>query len=76
MNVRNDIICPTGTIDSGYTGSVAVKLYNLGDSDFRINAGDKIAQLVIQPIADVEMCLVDKLEETERGDNGFGSTGR
>lgn len=76
LNVRHDIICPTGTVDSGYTGSIAVKLYNLGESEFRVNAGDKIAQLVIQPIADVEMQLVDELGETERGDNGFGSTGR
>lgn len=76
LNVRHDIICPTGTVDSGYTGSIAVKLYNLGESEFRVNAGDKIAQLVIQPIADAEMHLVDALGETERGDNGFGSTGR
>ena len=76
LNVRHDIICPTGTVDSGYTGSIKVKLYNLGEKEFRVNAGDKIAQLVIQPIADVHMFLVDKLDETERGDNGFGSTGR
>lgn len=76
LNVRHDIICPTGTVDSGYTGSIAVKLYNLGEFEFRVNAGDKIAQLVIQPIADAEMHLVDALGETERGDNGFGSTGR
>lgn len=76
LNVRHDIICPTGTVDSGYTGSIKVKLYNLGEKEFRVNAGDKIAQLVIQPIADVHMFLVDELDETERGDNGFGSTGR
>ena len=76
LNVRHGIICPTGTIDSGYTGSIKVKLYNLGGSPYKIYKADKIAQLIIQPIADTELVQVDRLEETERGNNGFGSTGR
>ena len=76
LNVRYGIICPTGTIDSGYTGSIKVKLYNLGSFVYAFRKGDKIAQLIIQPIADTELVQVDSLDETERGDNGFGSSGR
>ena len=77
LNFGKGIICPTGTIDSGYTRSIKVKLYNLVDYvSYKIRKGDKIAQLIIQPIADTELVQVDRLEETERGNNGFGSTGR
>lgn len=76
LNINHHIICPTGTVDSGFTGSIRVKLYNLGDSDYMIHAGDKIAQLVIQPLVDCELVQVESLEDTERGSNGFGSTGR
>ena len=76
LNIKHSVICPTGTIDSGYTGSIKVKLYNLSEAPYAIHKGDRIAQLIIQPIADTELVEVDSLEETERGDNGFGSTGR
>lgn len=66
----------TGTVDVGYTGSVKVKLYNHSDFDYRVKAGDKISQLVITPILTPTLKLVDSLEDTERGDNGFGSSGR
>ena len=75
LNVRYDII-GEGVIDCGYTGSIRVKLYNLGDCVKVFNKGDKIIQLVILPIPEVNLIQVDKLEDTERGDNGFGSTGR
>ena len=65
-----------GTIDSHYTGSIKVKLFNTSAKEFKINAGDKIAQLVIVPCLLPELELVDELEETDRGDGGFGSTGR
>lgn len=65
-----------GTIDSGYTGSIKVKLFNTSPKDYKINAGDKIAQLVIVPCLLPDLELVDHLEETDRGDGGFGSTGR
>ncbi len=64
-----------GVIDMGYTGSIRVKLYNDSDEDYIVHAGDKISQLVILPILTPELELVEKLEETERGDGGFGSTG-
>lgn len=75
LNVLHDIV-GEGVIDSGYTGSIRVKLYNNGVCDYKFNAGDKISQLVILPIFTPELELVDELEDTERGDNGFGSTGR
>ena len=75
LNVKHGIISD-GLIDVGYTGSIRVKLYNLSDEDYRVSAGDKITQLVIKPIIIPELNVVDSFEETERGSNGFGSTGR
>ena len=75
LNVKHDIV-GEGVIDSGYTGSIRVKLYNHGSGSYMIEVGDKISQLVILPIITPELELVTVLEETERGCNGFGSTGR
>lgn len=75
LNVRDDII-GEGVIDSGYTGSIKVKLYNLGGNTKIFKRGDKIIQLVIMPIITPELEEVDEFEDTDRGDNGFGSTGR
>ena len=65
-----------GVIDSGYTGSIRVKLYNHGRCAVSISRFQKISQLVILPIATPELLLVDEFPETERGDGGFGSTGK
>ncbi len=65
-----------GVIDAHYTGSIAVKLYNHTHHEYQFKAGDKIAQLVIVPCLLPELEQVGSLEETDRGDNGFGSTGR
>ena len=73
LNVKHGITS-TGLIDEGYTGEIVVKLYNRGD-DYLVCAGDKISQLLILPVVYTDLVLVDKLEETERGDAGFGSTG-
>ncbi len=76
LNVRYGITSE-GVIDVGYTGSIRVKLYNNSGRDYTVNAGDKISQLVILPLADVgELELVESLEEKGRGTNGFGSTGK
>ena len=76
LNVKHNITCE-GVIDAGYTGSIVAKLYNNGDEDYHFKAGDKITQLVIMPVyIPNELQLVDNFEETERGDNGFGSSGR
>lgn len=75
LNVKHDIV-GEGVIDSGYTGSIRAKLYNHGEESYMIEKGDKISQLVILPIETPEIELVNDLKDTERGDNGFGSTGR
>lgn len=75
LNVNKDITS-TGLIDEGYTGSIRVKLYNHGNMANWLMKGDKISQLVIVPVLYENIELVDELEETERGDNGFGSSGR
>ena len=75
LNVKHGITSE-GVIDCGYTGSIRVKLYNNHFEPFCIERGDKITQLVILPILTPEIEVVESLEETERGDNGFGSTGK
>lgn len=69
-------IITSGTIDEGYTGSIVVALSNLSDEDYVVERGDKIAQLVITPVLRPSLFVVDALAETERGNGGFGSTGR
>ena len=75
LNMRYSIL-GEGVIDSGYTGSIVVKLYNHGNYDKVFRAGDKITQLVILPYVYGIPVEVDTLEETDRGDAGFGSSGR
>lgn len=70
------IFVPTGTIDSGYRGEVGVVVHNASTWTTRIEAGQRIAQLVIAPVARCEVEEVEALTETERGAGGFGSTGR
>ena len=65
-----------GTIDSDYRGEVQVILINLGAEDFVIRRGDRIAQMVVAPVAQADWSEVDSLDETARGAGGFGSTGR
>jgi dUTP pyrophosphatase len=65
-----------GTIDSDYRGEVKVILMNLGDEPFKVNVGDRIAQLVISPVVHAEITEVEELSSTERNDGGFGHTGR
>lgn len=66
-----------GVIDSGFTGEIKVPLYNTSDVEIRdIDKYERIAQLVIVPLADVSIEIVDELEDTERGNSGFGSTGK
>ena len=75
LNVNYNIVSCGGTIDEGYTGSIRVKLYNLGDKPYMIRARQKICQLVIMPCLQPELEVVDRLEDTERGEKGFGSSG-
>ena len=75
LNVNHGITSE-GVIDCGYTGSIVVKLYNHSGYDYTVNKGDKISQLVILPIITPELEFVSALEATERGNGGFGSTGK
>ena len=76
LNVNHNIVSCGGVVDEGFTGSIRVKLYNLGHEAYTFYPGDKIAQLVIMPYLAPELELVDELDETERGSRGFGSSGR
>ena len=69
-------ITSDGVVDVGYTGSIKVKLYNHSSKDYAIVRGDKITQLVVVKIETPKLEITEELEETERGDNGFGSTGK
>jgi dUTP pyrophosphatase len=77
LALRNGIVLPNapGTIDSDYRGEVQVILWNAGPEPFTIARGDRIAQLVVSPIVQVALEEGD-LDETPRGEAGFGSTGR
>jgi dUTP pyrophosphatase len=77
LALKHGITClnTPGTIDSDYRGEVKVILANLGDEDFVINTGDRIAQIVVAPVTKGIMIEVDALDDTERGTGGFGSTG-
>jgi dUTP pyrophosphatase len=65
-----------GTIDSDYRGEVQVLLANLGSDAYVVNPGDRIAQLVIAPVVTAQLEEADSLEDSQRGDGGFGHTGR
>ena len=69
-------IITDGTVDAGYTGSIRVKLFNMSRCAVSIVKGQKIAQIVIKKILTPALEVVDRLEDTERGENGFGSTGK
>lgn len=76
MNVNHGIQS-VGLIDSGYHGDIIVKLYNHSDKPYTVFKGDKISQILILPIPIAELEKVDEFDEdTERGDKGFGSTGK
>lgn len=75
LNVKHNITSD-GVVDIGYNGSIVVKLYNHGDTDYVVEKGDKISQLCIVPILPVRLELVDELVGGERGNNGFGSSGK
>lgn len=68
-----------GVIDAGYTGSIVIKLYNNSDIAYTVNKGDKISQIVFLYIPNVDFLEVDSLDyfkDSDRGENGFGSSGK
>lgn len=76
LNVKHSVVSCGGVIDSDYRGSIVVKLYNFGTEPYTVHKGDRIAQLIIQSCLLPELELVSHLDETERGNGGFGSTGK
>lgn len=75
LNVNSDIVSE-GVIDQGYTGEIVVKLYNHGDEPHEFHAGDKVTQLVVMPVEFPTYVQADEIGGGERGDAGFGSSGR
>ena len=75
LNTHHGLRCE-GVVDAGYTGSIKVTMYNDSHSPYIFAPGDKVTQIVILPVPETKLMQVDSLEETERGSNGFGSSGR
>ena len=75
LNLDHGIV-GEGVIDEGFTGEIRVKLYNLSDKPYHFDAGDKIIQLVVLPVYYPEIRQAEVLRGGERGENGYGSTGR
>lgn len=78
LALKYGIIIPNspGTIDADYRGEVKVIIWNSGKDDFVIKRGDRIAQLVLVPVTKAEFLVVSSVDETARGEGGFGSTGK
>lgn len=76
LNISKDIVSLGGVIDEGFSGEILVKLYNMGDRNYKFKRGMKIVQLLVIPCQYVDVEVVDELfMDTERGSSGFGSTG-
>ena len=78
LALRHGVTLPNspGTIDADYRGEIGVILMNLGQEPFVVEPGDRIAQMVVAPVTRVAWSEVEELDATERGEGGFGSTGR
>ena len=75
LNIKHGITT-TGVIDEGFTGDIVVKMINHGNNDIHFNRGDKISQIVIMPVLYPDFEQVDEISGGDRGDGGYGSTGR
>ena len=75
LNKGITVINSPGTIDADYRGEIGVILINLSDSSFQINSGDRIAQMIIAKHETISWRVVEKLDKSDRGNKGFGSTG-
>ena len=78
MSIKHGItlINCVGTIDEDYRGELCVPVVNLSNKEFTINNGDRIAQMIISPVTKADIEVVQELSKTQRGEGGFGSTGR
>ena len=75
LSVKKGIDVLAGVVDSGYRGEIMVCLYNTSDEDVEIKRGDRIAQIIFQEVPVISLLLREELETSQRGSNGFGSTG-
>jgi deoxyuridine 5'-triphosphate nucleotidohydrolase len=75
LSVKKGIDVLAGVVDSGYRGEVMVCLYNTSDEDVEVSRGDRIAQIIFQEVPLVSLIESEELETSQRGSNGFGSTG-
>ena len=75
LNKGITVMNSPGTIDADYRGEIGVILINLSDSSFQINSGDRIAQMIIAKHETISWRVVEKLDKSDRGNKGFGSTG-
>ena len=76
LSVKHGVDVGAGVIDSGYRGEIKVLIRNQGDEPVWLKNGERIAQLMIVPVPQVEFNQVDSLDEADRGGNGFGSSGK
>jgi len=78
LGAKKGLVCGnlTGLIDSDYQGPLSISLWNRSDEPISINPGDRVAQLVVLKVNQVELEQVDEFTESERGEMGFGSTGK
>jgi dUTP pyrophosphatase len=76
LSVKQGIDVLAGVVDSGYRGEIMVCLYNTSDEDVVIHVGDRIAQIIFQEVPRVIMEVHESLGSSQRGDNGFGSSGK
>ena len=76
LAVKHSIDCGAGVVDAKYRGEIKVLLFNHSDKNFTIEPGDRIAQLLVQKVENINFLPVESLDETERNEGGFGSTGK
>ena len=76
LAVKHSIDCGAGVVDAKYRGEIKVLLFNHSDKNFTIEPGDRIAQLLVQKVENINFLPVESLGETERNEGGFGSTGK
>ena len=76
--VNHGIICMGGVVDSGFRGTIKVRMYNTSDKDYTFEAGDKLVQMVLMPVLLADLEQVEKLDAADfgRNESGWGSTGR
>lgn len=76
LGFKHSVSPHLGVIDNPYRGDMGIKLYNFGKADYTVKTGDKIAQLIIYPLIQADVYWVDEVSETNRGEKGFGSSGK